>query len=195
LHSNLSVFGGRDAGVYCVDVAIVNTGVVPNKRGKKAAPPTQNSDLISFVEAKKLVIYPMLLAQFLGIVHEVAPKFLKRDKKYELGNGHLHPSLVALGGLGRNTQDILKSFKRRKYKISIAEHFDVRLSAAARGGNLSPFAGKISELLQRSGEARSLRDNRSLPINDDTDELSEIVTTAAMQTALNKEISDDEIPF
>jgi len=176
-------------------VAIVNAGVVPHKKGKKAAPPTPNSDLISFVEAKKLVIYPMLLAQFVGIVHEVAPKFLKRDRKYELGDGHLHPSLVALGRLGTNTQDILKSFKRRKYKISIAEHFDIRLSAAARGGNLSPFAGTISELLQRSAEAKSLRDDSGLAIDDDTDELSGIVTTTAMEAALNREISDDEIPF
>lgn len=195
LHSNLSVFGGRDAGVYCVDVAIVNAGVVPSQKGKKAAPPTQNSDLISFVEAKKLVIYPMLLAQFVGIVHEVAPNFLKRDKKYQLRDGHLHPSLVALGRLGTNAQDILRSFKRRKYKISIAEHFDIRLSAAARGGNLSPFEGTTSELLQKSADARSLSDDGVLAIDDDSDELAGIVTTATMKAALDREIPDDEIPF
>jgi hypothetical protein len=172
LHSNLSVFGGRDAGVFCVDVAIVNPGVVPTKKGKKAAQPLENSDLISFAEAKKLVIYPMLLAQFVGIVHEITPKFLRRDKKYRLGNDHLHPALIALGSLTPNAQDIVKSFQRRKYNITVAELFDIRLSAAARGHTLSPFIGTISELLQRPTEEQPLPDyNRYLAVADDLDEL------------------------
>lgn len=182
LHSNLSVLGGRDSGVYCVDVAIVNSGVVPTKKEKKASQPLQNSVLISFAEAKKLVIYPMLLAQFLGIVHEITPKFLKRDKKYCLGDDHLHPALIALGNLTPNAQDILRSFKRRKYKIAIAESFDIRLSAAARGRNLSPFVGTISELLQNSAGAQALPDDDNVPITDDVDELSGIVTAASTGT-------------
>jgi hypothetical protein len=152
LHANLSVFGGRDAGVYCVDVAIVRPDVVPDKKGKKSASPIQNNDLISFAEAKKLVIYPMLLAQFAGIVHEVSPKFLKRPKRYRLGDDHLHPALIALGRLTPNAQDIVKSFKRRDYKITVAESFDIRLSAAARGRGLSPFIGSVSDLLDRSAD-------------------------------------------
>jgi hypothetical protein len=195
LHSNLSVLGGRDSGIFCVDVAIVNSGVVPTKKGKKASEPLQNNDLISFAEAKKLVIYPMLLAQFLGIVHEVTPKFLKRDKKYRLGNDHLHPALIALGSLTPNARDILRSFKRRKYKITIAELFDIRLSAAARGRNLSPFVGTISEILQHSAEAQVSPDDGNLAITDDVDELSGIVTTAPTGPLLKREISDAEIPF
>ena len=195
LHSNLSVLGGRDSGIFCVDVAIVNSGVVPTKKDKKASQPVQNNDLISFAEAKKLVIYPMLLAQFVGIVHEVTPKFLKRDKKYCLENDHLHPALIALGSLTPNARSILRSFKRRKYKITIAELFDIRLSAAARGRNLSPFVGTISKLLQASAEAPVSPDDGNCELVDDVNEVSGIVTAAPPRPLLNVEISDAEIPF
>jgi hypothetical protein len=195
LHSNLSVLGGRDSGIFCVDVAIVNSGVVPTTKSKKAPQALRSLDLISFAEAKKLAIYPMLLAQFLGIVHEVTPKFLRRDKKYRLGNDHLHPALIALGSLTPNARDILRSFKRRRYKITIAELFDIRLSAAARGRNLSPFVGTISELLQGSAAAQPTLDDGSFAVTDDVDERSGIVTTAAAAPLLEREISDAEIPF
>ncbi len=195
LHSNLSVFGGRDAGVYCVDVAIVNLGAVPTKKGKTASQPLQNSDLISFAEAKKLVIYPMLLAQFVGIVHEVKPRFLKRNDIYRLENDHLHPALIALGNLTPNAQDILRSFKRRKYKIAIAELFDIRLSAAARRNDLSPFVGAVSELLQRSEKAPAPPNDGRIVITNRVDQPSGIVAVAATEPLLGRELSDDEIPF
>jgi len=169
--------------------------VVPTTKSEKASQPLRNSDLISFAEAKKLVIYPMLLAQFLGIVHEVTPKFLKRDQKYRLGNDHLHPALIALGSLTPNARDILRSFKRRRYKIIIAELFDIRLSAAVRGRNLSPFVGTISELLQGPPSAQAPPGDGSFSVTDDVDELSGIVTTAATGPLLDREISDAEIPF
>lgn len=193
LHSNLSVLGGRDSGIFCVDVAIVNPGVVPTKKSKKGAQPLQNGDLISFAEAKKLVIYPMLLAQFLGIVHEVTPKFLKRDRKYQLANDHLHPALIALGSLTPNAREILRSFRRRKYKITAAELFDIRLSAAARGRNLSPFVGTVAELLQNSANAQASPDEGNLPITEDVVVPSGLVATTA--PLLSEEISDAEIPF
>lgn len=139
LHTNLSVLGGRDGGIYCVDVAIVNSGVVPTMKGKTSPRPVPNSALISFAEAKKLVVYPMLLAQFVGIVHEVTPRFLKRPEKYRLSDDHLHPALIALGNLTANAAEIVKSFRRRKYKITIAESFDIRLSAIVHRQRKSPF--------------------------------------------------------
>jgi hypothetical protein len=103
--------------------------------------------------------------------------------------------LIALGSLTPNARDILRSFKRRKYKITIAELFDIRLSAAARGGNLSPFVGTISELLKGSAAAQASSDNGNCAITDDVDELSGIVTTEATAPLLEREISDAEIPF
>lgn len=195
LHSNLSALGGRDSGVFCVDVAIVNPGVVPTKKGKKGAEPLHNSELISFAEAKKLVIYPMLLAQFLGIVHEIKPKFLRKDRKYCLGDDHLHPALIALGNLTPNAKDILRSFNRRKYKIVVAENFDIRLSAASRGSNLSPFFGTISELLKDASSVQASSADSDLTIVDDVDDISETTPSAATGLVLGRELSDDEIPF
>ncbi len=88
----------------------------------------------------------MLLAQFVGIVHEVTPNFLKRNKKYQLEDDHLHPALIALGSLTPNAREIVRSFRRRKYKITIAESFDIRLSAITRRQSLSPFIA-IKEIL------------------------------------------------
>lgn len=195
LHSNLSVFGGRDAGIYCVDVAIVNSGVVPTKKSKKGSDTLKNSELISFAEAKKLVIYPMLLAQFVGIVHEIKPKFLRRNKKYCLGDDHLLPALIALGNLTPNAKDILRSFNRRKYKIVVAENFDIRLSAAARTSDLSPFVGTISELLQSASSTQAPSAEGAATSDDDVEDVSEIMAPAAGGPTLGRELSDDEIPF
>jgi hypothetical protein len=195
LHSNLSVFGGRDSGIYCVDVAIVNSGVVPTKKSKKGSDTLKNSELISFAEAKKLVIYPMLLAQFVGIVHEIKPKFLRMNKKYCLGDDHLHPALIALGNLTPNAKDILRSFNRRKYKIVVAENFDIRLSAAARATDLSPFIGTISELLQSASNSQASSVEGAATSDDDVEDVSEIMAPAPDGPTLGRELSDDEIPF
>jgi hypothetical protein len=195
LHSNLSVLGGRDSGIYCVDVAVVNPGVVPTKKSKKGSDTLKNSDLISFAEAKKLVIYPMLLAQFVGIVHEIKPKFLRRNKKYCLGDDHLHPALIALGNLTPNAKDILRSFDRRKYKIVVAENFDIRLSAAARGIDLSPFVGTISELLQSATSTQVSAAGGTVTSVDDFKDAPEGIASVADGPTIGHELSEDEIPF
>ena len=76
IHMNLTVRGAHDLGKYCVDVGLVKEGVIPLKNPQKKWECVNNGDLITFAEVKKLVIYPMLLAQFIGIVHEIKPKFL-----------------------------------------------------------------------------------------------------------------------
>lgn len=179
LHSNLSVLGGRDGGIFCVDVAIVNSGVVPTTKGRTPSRPVPNGALISFAEAKKLVVYPMLLAQFVGIVHEVTPNFLKKNKKYQLGNDHLYPALIALGNLTPNALEIVKSFRRRKYKIIIAESFDIRLSAIARGQNKSPFIS-IAELLATSDDTQSPADYSTYL--SEGDELSDLNTPSSVDS-------------
>lgn len=195
LHSNLSVLGGRDSGIYCVDVAIVNPGVVPTVKSKKGSDALKNSELISFAEAKKLVIYPMLLAQFVGIVHEIKPHFLRKNKKYCLGDDHLHPALIALGNLTPNAKDILRSFNRRKYKIVVAENFDIRLSAAARAIDTSPFVGTILELLQSAASTQVSAADDTVTSDVDFEDASESTAAAAVGPALGRVLSEDEIPF
>ncbi|MCK4820624.1 hypothetical protein KA005_32970, partial [bacterium] len=71
----------RDPPMFAVDIAVVNSDSLPHlKRGQKRKEErywAENDQLITFGEAKKLTAYPMLLAQFIGIVHEIKPEFLR----------------------------------------------------------------------------------------------------------------------
>lgn len=180
IHSNLSVEGGRkDHGVYCVDVAVVKDGIVPTKKGKKKASALANKHLISFAEAKKLVVYPMLLAHFIGIVHEVTPHFMTKFKDSTVPDDHLLPSLITLGHLTENAKTIQRSFERRKYKVCIAESFDLRLHYARKTGSHSPFMPLAD--LRAGAQALNKEDDldeeaatgTALPIEDD--ELDELI--------------------
>jgi hypothetical protein len=102
VHMNLPVRGAYGDGIFCVDVAVVKSGAVPRDTKKSGTLPKwlacANQDLISFAEVKKLVIYPMLLAQFVGIVHEILPRFLlgRRPRGFKVCK-HFEPALLALG--------------------------------------------------------------------------------------------------
>ncbi|MES2543065.1 MAG: hypothetical protein V4583_21180 [Pseudomonadota bacterium] len=82
IHSNLSVMGGhKDGAIYVVDVAVVvGDDKVPKSKPKQKWLALDNDSLATFAEVKKLVVYPMLLAQFIGIVHEIMPTRLKKLK-------------------------------------------------------------------------------------------------------------------
>jgi hypothetical protein len=141
LHMNLLVQSAHDDGTYCVDVGIVSPDSVPRVKGKEAWKCIANEHLISFAEVKKLVIYPMLLAQFLGIVHEIKPSFLQTPAPTGFGDGtHLPPTLIALGHFSGNSRTILDSFVARGYTFCVAENYDIRLASARREGS-SPFYG------------------------------------------------------
>lgn len=140
IHSNLSVEGGRDRGVYCVDVGVVTAGTVPTTKSKKKVSALRNKHLISFAEAKKLNVYPMLLAHFIGIVHEVTPQYMRSFKHIEVPDGHMNPTLITLGRFSGNSKTIVTSFERRKYRVWIAESFDLRLFYARKSRTLSPFS-------------------------------------------------------
>lgn len=62
---NLIVRSAHDTGKFCVDFGLAKVGAVPEKGKKGSWDALNNDDLITFGEVKKLVIYPMLLAQFI----------------------------------------------------------------------------------------------------------------------------------
>jgi hypothetical protein len=140
VHGNLSVESATplDAGVYVVDVAVVRGGQVdglreaasPGDRNPKKS--VTNEDTISFVEAKKLVIYPMLLAQFVGIVHEIKPSYLDPSKSREVEDlakdKHILPTLVSVGPLAGTSLEIINGFARRGFRLNIIPTFDLWIS-------------------------------------------------------------------
>jgi hypothetical protein len=146
IHANLAVHGGhRDGAVYVVDVAVVHPDKTPKKKEKKPWVALSNEHLITFAEVKKLVIYPMLLAQFIGIVHEIKPKALRRAGLSLDAGSHFYPALVSVGYLQGTSRKILEGFKKRKYRISVVDSFDFHISSMSKGGaSTSPFAALVS---------------------------------------------------
>lgn len=140
IHMNLSVRSAHDMGVYCVDVGICREGDVPHKKVSSKWIALENSKLITFAEAKKLVIYPMLLAQFVGIVHEIKPSFIGGHLPRGFRtNNHLRPALIALGHFTATSQNIVNAYKQRKIKITVAENYDIRLASVRGGHYKTPF--------------------------------------------------------
>ena len=138
IHTNLSVKSYHDEGVYCVDIGIIKEkSIIKDKTKWKCV---ENKQLVSFGEVKKLVIYPMLLAQFIGIVHEIRPEYLLMDKK---PIDILEPLLISLGNFSGNSTAIVSAYENRKINVYIADNFDMRL-AKYRGKKVkTPFYSHI----------------------------------------------------
>jgi hypothetical protein len=136
LHMNVLVRSAHDRGIYCVDVGVVKDHAIPAEKPKKKWRCLKNSDLVTFGEAKKLVVYPMLLAQFIGIVHEIKPWFLGCGVRKR---PHPAPVLIALGHFSGNSGQIVSSYPSRNIAVTIAENFDIRLSRVRGGSAKSAF--------------------------------------------------------
>jgi len=143
LHMNLMVRGAHDEGIYCVDVGITNAGVVPTEKPDTKWDCLPNPEMITFAEVKKLVVYPMLLAQFIGIVHELKPAFLKKRRK--VSGDHPCPILITLGHFSGNSKSIVDAYPKRNISVMIAANYDMRLARIRAAGGGSPFADPPSE--------------------------------------------------
>lgn len=127
LHANLPVRSayGLDQGVYVVDVAVVRGGAVPLP-SPKTWRAVDSDTLITFIEAKKLVIFPMLLAQFIGIVHELRPNFLVAPRRPYgfVAQGNFDPALVSIGYLHGISAGIERSFSDRNTRVRVVPSMD-----------------------------------------------------------------------
>lgn len=141
IHSNLAVSGAHDdRSVYVVDVAVTKADRVPKTKPKKKWISLDNQDLVTFAEVKKLVVYPMLLAQFVGIVHEIKPKFLGAVPSLFRKHGHFEPALISIGYLKGTSQKIIDGFRRRNFRIVVIPGFDAHLGSLRAGeAERSPF--------------------------------------------------------
>jgi hypothetical protein len=139
VHTNVSVRGAHDEGIYCVDVAVVKPDVMPRRKAKTKWNALSNASLVTFCEVKKLVVYPMLLAQFVGIVHEIKPRFLQGLRTAFGRRKHLPPTLITLGYLSGNSDTILESFRHRRFQLKVVPNFDIRLADVRKDQSKSPF--------------------------------------------------------
>lgn len=139
-HMNLVVESAHDEGRYCVDFGLTKAGCVPCEARRDIWIAAKNRDLITFAEVKKLVVYPMLLAQFIGIVHEIKPCFIAgRSPRGFVSENHLYPVLASLGNFSGNSSRIVKGYKRRKIRVVVAENYDIRLARVRGKKQSSPF--------------------------------------------------------
>lgn len=142
VHANLQVESAfTSKGIYVVDVGVVTHGIqtLHHKQNFKAL---ANHELLTFLEVKNLVTYPMLLAQFFGMVHEIRPRFLsgrRRPRGFRY-SGHPDPALLTTGYLTNTGRAIVENFENRNLKISIVTNFELVLSKM-RGGRVktTPF--------------------------------------------------------
>lgn len=110
-----------------VDVGIAIAGVLPtDSKGRKAWSGLSNDLLVTFIEAKKLVVYPMLLAQFVGIVHEIKPDFLGNAPDFSVEK-HFFPALVSIGYLTPTSKSIINGYIPRKFGIRVVPAFDLEV--------------------------------------------------------------------
>lgn len=118
--------------LFAVDIAVARGGALPKLRFKEPKGDHQywisRSDLITIGEAKKLAAYPMLLAQFLGIVHEIKPEFIgKRQSEVapELME-HPPPTLLTASFLTSGAKRVLVTFQQRELRILVIANVAVR---------------------------------------------------------------------
>jgi hypothetical protein len=99
-------------------------------------------------------VYPMLLAQFVGIVHEIKPGFLAAPAPEGFDRYcHLPPVLMALGHFSGNSAAIVRAYESRSIRLCIAENFDVRIAAHRKGTCASPLYWDVEAGTAASGPA------------------------------------------
>jgi hypothetical protein len=137
LLTNAKVAGDfADSGTYVVDVAVIQAGSITEAKGQgKWFAGFSNGQLKTFVESKALAVYPMLLAQFVGIALEIKPAFVRGPRRPygHIRDGHFDPTLVALGSFSANADKIVERYPTRGYLLNIVVRFDTEAASGTFG--------------------------------------------------------------
>lgn len=134
-----SAWSGQDAAgreaLFALDVAVLSPEALPKLPPKTKAAGQRtwasNAHLMTFGEAKMLVAYPMLIAQFFGIVHEVSPTHVGTggaSGRAPSAGPHPPPVLFTSGSLTKGTDNVIRSMEDRGYRLRVVE--DVVISDA-----------------------------------------------------------------
>lgn len=139
IHMNAPIWDGvtGNASTFVVDVGVINENsqiiedhgeklhTTVSKSGKHLLRGFENKNLVTFIEAKYLPIYPMLVAQFIGIVHEIMPWALVGRAPHGFRKfNHFDPALVSRGKLSANVERLLSLVLKRKFRIRIIPSFE-----------------------------------------------------------------------
>lgn len=97
----------------CLDIAIIKETDISIY---KTDIPISNEQLLSFGEAKHMSAFAELIANFIGMVHELMPNSLNPTENF---NNDILPFLYVSGGLYKTAKGIYETIKNRGYKINI----------------------------------------------------------------------------
>lgn len=100
----------------CCDVVIMHN---EDLKYFNSDAPIPSDWLISFGEMKHMSAFAELVASFLGLVHELAPKRLRRIRKKGMVPDHIPPFLYVSGFMNPTAKGLFETIKRRKYDIDI----------------------------------------------------------------------------
>ncbi len=103
---------------FVIDVGVLKAGYASNL---STYDPVDNENLITFAEAKHMTAFAELISSFIGAVHELMPKKLKKYKP--LKNTPLHPSpfLFVSGFTNPSAAGVIKTITERGFRISICD--------------------------------------------------------------------------
>ena len=109
----------KKAANICCDIVIMHNANLDGFRTYHSLP---NGKLISFGEVKHMSAFAELIAGFIGLVHELQPKRLKRTSDERKSRRHLAPFLYVSGILLNTASGIEESIKIRKFDIEIYDY-------------------------------------------------------------------------
>jgi hypothetical protein len=81
----------------------------------------------------------MLLAQFVGIVHEIKPEYLHGTVVISelIADKHFYPALVATGRLHGTSRNIFQAYSERNFLLNVIANFESEV-ARMRGNPTTP---------------------------------------------------------
>jgi len=111
--------GDRPRANICLDVAVIE----PNDCDAMTSDDhVESPTLVTFAEAKHMSAFAELVANFVGLVHELQPTRLSRvrsKKRPQPPSTHPAPFLYVSGIVYPTAQGIIRTIKRRRYDIDV----------------------------------------------------------------------------
>ena len=125
LRQNVSIQSAFSKDIFLTpDFVVAKKGTLKTRRRKKYYKGIRNlryyraSDLATFAESKNYNPSPELVVNYIGIINELYPSIIKKNKLPENKPKHLAPSLM-ISGKGNNHTRIIQSDLVSRYRMNI----------------------------------------------------------------------------
>lgn len=132
----------KPAANVCLDVAIVSPD--PQIGSYSSYDFLENPRLFSFGEAKHMSAFAELVAGFIGLVHELQPKRLRRTRRRNSPDReHPSPFLYVSGNLWATAEGLNRTIKKRRYDINVfcrTSHLAVAIQLPTKAAPAKPKA-------------------------------------------------------